>query len=461
MSLHLVSRSGPIGRVLILALLLVAPGADAALPLTAEGLPATGLAPMLERVLPSVVNISTRARVRVRENPLLSDPFFRRFFDLPDVPRQKETQSTGSGVIVDAAKGYILTNHHVIEEADEITVTLRDGRALDADIVGVDPEVDLAVIRIKADDLVAVPMGDSSKLRVGDVVVAIGSPFGLGQTVTAGIVSALGRTGLGIEGYEDFIQTDASINPGNSGGPLVNIAGELVGINTAIVGPAGGNIGIGFAIPSTMVSYVMQQILTYGEVRRGELGLTTQDLKPELAQAFGLDRWTGAIVVRVDEGSPAAAAGLRAHDVITAVNGKPVRNSSALRNAIGLQPIGTEIDMDVMREGRRRKIRAVIAEPRPSSMSSALPSRHLAGATVGAITADHPLYGHIEGVEILQVDRGSAAAQAGLRGGDIIVEINRQPVRSVDELKSAMGGSSDSLLLQIRRGRASILMVIQ
>jgi serine protease Do/serine protease DegQ len=262
---------------------------EGALPSSVDGQPLPTLAPMLERATPAVVNIATVGHVEVRQNPLLSDPFFRHFFDIPDRPRRRQTQSLGSGVIVDAEHGYVLTNHHVIARADKITVTLRDGRHLNATLIGADPESDVAVIQVPAERLTALPLADSDRLRVGDFVVAIGNPFGLGQTVTSGIVSALGRTGLGIKGYEDFIQTDASINPGNSGGALVNLHGELVGINTAIIAPGGGNVGIGFAIPTSMASQIMQQLIEHGEVSRGQLGITAQDLTPELAQAFGSD----------------------------------------------------------------------------------------------------------------------------------------------------------------------------
>lgn len=433
----------------------------AGLPLGPDGSPATGLAPMLERVVPGVVNISTRARIRMRENPLLSDPFFRRFFDLPNIPRERESQSVGSGVIVDAAKGYIITNHHVIDKADEVAVTLRDGRRFDAKVLGVDPEADLAVIRIEASGLTRVPLGDSDRLRVGDVVVAIGNPFGLSQTVTSGIVSALGRTGLGIEGYEDFIQTDASINPGNSGGALVNIGGELVGINTAIVGPSGGNIGIGFAIPSNMARQIMAQLVEHGEVRRGRLGVVVQNLTPDLAQAFGLTQRGGAVVAQVAPGSPADKAGLKPGDVITTVNGQPVRNSSALRNTIGLLRVGSKVTLGILRDGRPKTLRAVITEPEQTRIEAGRTSKHLAGAVLGGIEAGHPLADRVEGVQVLEVERGSRAWRAGLRQGDIIASVNRQPVKSIGDLSSAIQRSPHSLLLNIRRGNSALFIVIQ
>ncbi len=419
------------------------------------------LAPMLKEVLPGVVNISTVSRVRIQQNPLFNDPFFRRFFNIPDMPREQERQSLGSGVIVNADKGYVLTNNHVIEHADEITVTLRDGRHFKAKVVGTDPEADLAVLHIKAKNLTAVPFGDSGKLQVGDFVVAIGNPFGLGQTVTSGIVSALGRSGLGIEGYEDFIQTDASINPGNSGGALVDLDGRLIGINTAIVGPAGGNVGIGFAIPSNMAREVMEQLIRYGEVRRGQLGVMVQDVTPELADALGLEESHGAVISQVLKDSPAERAGLRVGDVVVAVNGEPVKNSAQLRNRIGLLRVGTTVTLDVIRDGRRKTFKAVIEEPRRERADAGRISKRLEGAELGPITPDHPLAGQVEGLEVLDVERGSVAWQAGLRRGDIIVSVNRLPVKTLEDLRRAVKAGRDGLLLNIRRGAGALFIVIR
>ncbi len=414
---------------------------------------------MLERVVPGVVNISTRSRVRVRQNPLLSDPFFRRFFDLDEAPRERETEAAGSGVIVDARKGYVLTNHHVIEGADQVAVTLNDGRRFVAKVVGVDPQVDIAVLRIDARGLTAVPFGDSDALRVGDVVLAIGNPFGLGQTVTSGIVSALGRTGLGIEEYEHFIQTDASINMGNSGGALVNVRGELVGINTAIVGPNGGNIGIGFAIPTNMAQGVMAQLVKHGEVRRGQLGVAAQDLNPDLAQAFGMKPYSGAAVAQVVPGSPADRAGLRQGDVIVAVDGRPVRSASELRNAVGLLRVGSKVTLEIVRQGRRRTLRAVLAEPEQTDAGRA--SEHLAGAIVGTVEDSHPLAGSVRGLQVLDVARNSRAWSAGLRRGDVIISVNRIPVTSISQLTQAVSRSPNELLLNIQRRNTSLYIVIR
>ena len=321
------------------------------------------LAPMLARTIPGVVNIAVRGRVK-EQNPLLQDPFFRRFFNLPQnqQPQERETQAIGSGVIVDPAQGYILTNGHVVENATRIEVTTYDKRRFPARLVGRDAATDIAVLRIQASNLTAVPMGDSDRLQVGDFVLAIGNPFGLGQTVTSGIVSALGRSGLGVEGYEDFIQTDASINPGNSGGPLVNLLGQAVGINTAILAPGGANIGIGFAVPINMARRVMDQLIRFGEVKRGRIGVAIQDLTPDLAQAMNTAHTSGAVIARVDPGSPAERAGLHSGDLVVAVNGVAVHSGTQLRNAIGLARIGDEVGLTVARGGTERTL-AVRIDP--------------------------------------------------------------------------------------------------
>ena len=441
-----------------IALVGLLPPAQAAAPL-ADG--RTTLAPMVKKVLPGVVNISTKSRVQTQLNPLFNDPFFRRFFNVPDMPREQERQSLGSGVVVDAKHGYILTNNHVIANADEITVTFRDGRHFDAKLIGSDSEVDLAVLQIDAKNLTALPIGNSDKLQVGDFVVAVGNPFGLGQTVTSGIVSALGRSGLGIEGYENFIQTDASINPGNSGGALVDLDGELIGINTAIVGPSGGNVGIGFAIPSNMASGIMEQLIKYGEVSRGQLGVYIQDVTPELAEALGLKSVLGAVVSQVIPDSPADKAGLKAGDVITAVNGDNVANSAQLRATIGLLRANQWITLDVMRNGEKRSVKALITERVGKTIAAEKVSERLKGATLGAIEENHPLAGKVEGVEVIDVDEGSPAAEAGLKKGDIIVSVNREPVKDLDDVRRAAKENSRGLLLNIRRGDGALFIVIR
>jgi len=327
------------------------------------------LAPMLERATPAVVNISTEGRVVMQRHPLLEDPFFRRFFGFLDGPQERRTQSLGSGLVVDAAQGYVVTNYHLIDQADTITVTLLDGRQLNASVIGSDPETDVAVLQIPAENLTALPLADSNELRVGDFVVAIGNPFGLGQTVTSGIVSALGRNRLGIEGYEDFIQTDASINPGNSGGALVNLRGEVVGINTAIIAPGGGNVGIGFAIPSNIVQQLMTQLIAFGEVRRGRLGVSVQDLTPDLAQAFGISTTQGAVIARVLPDSAAQRAGLKTGDIVVAINDRPIRDAQDLRNAIGLSWVDSWVSLAILREGKPMSLRVRLSEPTTSPIS--------------------------------------------------------------------------------------------
>jgi serine protease Do/serine protease DegQ len=445
----------------IAALSLVAPGARGALPVAVDDRELPSLAPMLERVTPAVVNIATRGRVLVRENPLLSDPFFRRFFDVPRRQRERRTQSLGSGVIMDADKGLIITNNHVIDKAEEIAVTLRDGRKLNAKLVGTDPATDVAVIKVEADGLSAVKLADSDKIRVGDFVVAIGNPFGLGQTVTSGIVSALGRSGLGIEGYEDFIQTDASINVGNSGGALVNLRGELVGINTAIIAPGGGNVGIGFAIPSNMAKDVMAHLVSYGEVKRGLLGINTQDLTPDLAEAFGIEGSKGAVVVEVQPGSSAAQAGLEAGDIITALNGRPVGDASDLHNTLGLMRVGEQVSIAVLRNGRSKVLRATLGERRDVLVEARALTERLSGAVLSDIPQASPLHGRIEAVFVTEVEPGSVAWRNGLRPNDVIVSVNRQRVRNLQDMKSVVAKGGRALVLNIQRGNGSVFILIQ
>lgn len=327
--------------------------------------PLPSLAPMVKRVSPAVVNIATRGEVEEQapHNPLMDDPFFRRFFDIPSEsePRRRQFQSAGSGVIVDAANGYIITNFHVIENADAITVTLLDDRSFPAKIIGIDKGADLALLQARQPDLVALTLGDSARLEVGDFVVAIGNPFGLQHTVTAGIVSALGRSGINPGGYEDFIQTDASINPGNSGGALVDLRGELIGINSAILSGSGGNIGIGFAIPVNIVKSVMGQLIQFGQVRRGVLGVNIYDVTAEVAREYGLPEHSGAWVANVAQGSPAERAGVAKGDIITSLNGIRMKGAGQLRNAIGLLRVGDQVQIDLLHDGKARRVNALIA----------------------------------------------------------------------------------------------------
>ena len=441
---------------LVSLLLIFSLSAHAALPVTdSQGERLPTLAPMLERVTPAVVNIATTGHVRIQENPLFSDPFFRHFFDLPEQPRERQTQSLGSGVVVDASKGYILTNNHVIDRADEIKVTLRNGETHIAKLIGTDPDSDVAVIQIEAGNLTAVPLTDSSRVRVGDFVVAIGNPFGLGQTVTSGIVSATGRSGLGIHGFEDFIQTDASINPGNSGGALVNLRGELVGINTAILSRSGGNIGIGFAIPINMAREIMQQLVTQGKVERGRLGAQAQDLTPELAQAFDIKYRRGAVVTQIEPDSAADRAGLRVGDIVTEVNAKPVRDAATLRNSIGLLRVGQEVKLKVLREGKSKNLVAKVEEPTWTKQGGERFHAELTGATLADLDDTR-----IKGVMIAEVEPGSPAWRNGLRKGDIIVSVNRRGIESVEQLQRAASGSK-TLLLNIRRGNGALFLYLK
>ena len=434
--------------------------AFAALPASVNGQELPSLAPMVEQVVPAVVNISTRSHASIAQNPLFNDPFFRRFFNVPQQREQVRPQSLGSGVVIDAEKGYVITNHHVIGRADEITVTLRDGRALSAKLLGSDPEADVAVLQVKAENLSAIKLADSDQLRVGDFVVAIGNPFGLGQTVTSGIVSAMGRSGLGIEGYEDFIQTDASINPGNSGGALVNLNGDLVGMNTAILSPGsgGGNVGIGFAIPVNMVSQIVDQLVEHGEVSRGVLGVVTQDLTPDLAQAFGIKARKGAVISKVIPDSPAEAAGIKSGDVVIEVNGRDIENSMDMRNAVGLVRIGEKLNIRLIRDNREIKLKASIKKPEQRNIAGEKISPRLAGATIGQLQdKDDSSVFHIV---VLEVQQGSPAWYARLQKGDEILSVNRHAVKSLDDLRKYAKGSGQ-LLLNIQRGSAALFILLK
>lgn len=423
----------------------------AALPAAVDGEPLPSLAPVLNRVTPAVVNINTQTRVRVR-SPLMDDPFFRRFFNIPDVPQERVSQSLGSGVIVDAENGYVLTNYHVIAGADEISVGLKDGRSLEGKLIGSDPDTDLAVVQVSADRLSALALADSDELQVGDFVVAVGNPFGLGQTVTSGIVSALGRTGLrGLE-YQNFIQTDASINPGNSGGALINLRGELVGINSAIFTPSGGNVGIGFAIPAAMARYVMDQLIRFGEVRRGTFGMFVQDLTPQLAGAFDIEASEGALVAEVITGSAAEEAGLRPGDIILLLDKKRIKSAQDFHNAEGRVALGDTMRVEYLRNGKTRKTELVI-KSLPVLIGGEL-DRRLEGARFSELPIKQKQR-NMSGVVLDKLEPRSRLALEGLSEGDIIVGVNRQRVRNLDDFSEAIGYSRGSILLQINRGGRS------
>ena len=430
----------------------------AALPALVDDQPLPSLAPMLEQVTPAVVNISTVSVIRSEEHPLLRDPFFRRFFDIPRQRERRKNQSLGSGVIIDARNGYVLTNHHVIDKADEVRVTLHEGRVLKAKVLGADPETDVAVLQIPAENLQALSLADSDKLRVGDFVVAIGNPFGLRQTVTSGIVSALGRSGLGIEGYESFIQTDASINPGNSGGPLVNLRGELVGINTAILAPGGGNVGIGFAIPVNMARVIKEQIVQYGSVNRGVFGIAIQELTPDLARALNVKQRSGAVVAEVRDKSAAERAGVIVGDVIIAINDRPVMNGSDLRTQLALLRIGDRVRLKMIRNGRERNLTAQIGDPFENYTPGSKVSRFFRGALLNEIRDETPL-GEVSAIAVGPVKEDSNAWNIGLRPDDVIIEANRQRVHDLDDLRKISRAKDGIWALKLRRGNQIVTLV--
>ncbi len=429
------------------ALTLAALNVSAAIPAfgTRDGMPS--LAPLLEPVTPAVVNIAVVTRSPEENNPLARDPFFRRFFGL----RSPEPQlSAGSGVIVDAGKGYVLTNHHVVKDATEVFVVLKDNRRFQAKVLGSDAGTDIALLSIPSEGLTAAKFGDSDALQVGDFVLAIGNPFGIGQTVTSGIVSALGRSGLLPEGYEDFIQTDASINPGNSGGALINMKGELVGINTAILGPSGASVGIGFAVPSSIARAVMGQLVRFGEVRRGWLGIVMQDLTPELARSFGIpESLRGAMIAQIQPGSPAAKAGLREGDVVVEVGNRPVRGSADLRNRLGLVPVGETLDFHVKRGSEAKHIPVQIAAVESSDGDGVESVPQLAGAALA--NAERASGGtKVPVIVVTRVQPGSPAFRLGLRGGDVIIGANRQRVGNVADLVTVLRGNQRAVLNLLR-----------
>ncbi len=427
-----------LAHILPIVFALFAASAQAQIPAVAtrDGVPT--LAPILEKVTPAVVNIAVLQRSPEEQNPLLRDPFFRRFFG---VPEDNEPQiAAGSGVIVDAANGYVMTNAHVVKDAREVMVTLKDNRRLPAQLIGADPGTDIALVKVEPKNLVAAKIGDSDGLQVGDFVLAIGNPFGLGQTVTSGIVSALGRSGLSVEGYEHFIQTDASINPGNSGGALINLKGELVGINTAIIGPSGGNVGIGFAVPSVMARAVMDQLIRYGEVKRGRLGISMQDLAGR----------EGAALAEVQSDSPAAQAGLRKGDVVTALNGRPVRGAAELRARLGVVPVGETVELRVQRGAETSNLKARIGPIEGSESSvggQSLPE--LAGAAFQDVERSG-LPGHNRAILVSAVKADTPAFNHGLRAGDLIVGVNQRRLGTVKELAGAL--RSGGVKLNVLRG---------
>ncbi|MDD6319151.1 MAG: DegQ family serine endoprotease [Succinatimonas hippei] len=423
------------------------------------------LAPMVKQILPSVVNIQVKGKKTVEVPKLqIPDEFQFMFPDLGNLQGQKQQQefrALGSGVIIDAQKGLVVTNFHVIDSADEIKIETYDGRTFTATKVGADKHTDLALLKLKNfSNLTQMPIADSDSLQVGDFAIAIGNPFGLGQTVTSGIISALGRSGLNIENIENFIQTDAAINSGNSGGALVNLRGELIGINTAILGPNGGNIGIGFAIPSNMVKTVTSQILKYGTVKRGMLGVTGTELNADLAQSFGYSQSSGAFVNQVMKGSAADKAGIKAGDIITSVNGKPIKSFAQLRASVATNRPGSEITMGIFRNGKTTEVTVKLDSEENFNAAAGDDGGEvsdLAPALAGASFADSD-----NGVKVTQVAAGSVAARIGLKSGDIITGLNRSDVRNIADLKSQLGKAKGRIsALRIIRGNSEIFITLR
>jgi serine protease Do/serine protease DegQ len=445
--------------------------ASAALPVNSSGVPS--LAPVIKKVTPSVVNISTHGVIKRKVHGTQVPPMFRQFFGLGPGGGERTLKqpftSLGSGVIINADKGYILTNYHVIKDAKKITVTLYDNRQFKAKVIGSDPDADIAVVRIKADNLHQIKLGDSSKIEVGDFVVAIGNPLGLKHTATFGIVSGLGRPGgaSGPEGGEpvgtldNYIQTDAAVNPGNSGGALIDLKGQLVGINSAIASNTGTNIGIGFAIPVNMAKIVMKQLIEHGKVEHGVLGVLVQNLTPELAKQFDLPNGTqGALIGQVVDDSPADKAGLKQGDVITAVNGKKVKNAQQLSSYIGIRSVGTKLTLTVYRDGKKKTVDTKIGK-RTSETSAATGGHSKLGASFGNIDKDSPLYGQVKGVVVEHVKSNGKAAEAGLRSGDVIVAVQRHPVQNLAQFNKALASyKNQTLLFTVRRGNSAFFVTI-
>jgi len=449
----------------LFALLVASTASHAALPFAVGENALPSLAPMIKQASPAVVNIAVKGTVSAqRNNPFMNDPSFRDLFkQLPR--RERKTLSAGSGVIIDAANGYILTNHHVVEGADEITITLFDDRELKATVVGSDASSDIAVIQVDSKKLSQIPYADSEKLEVGDFVVAIGNPFGFSHTVTSGIVSGLGRYGLSRGSYENFIQTDAAINPGNSGGALLNLRGELIGINTAIVSRSGGNVGIGFAIPINMARNIMEQILEFGEVRRGLLGVTISSVDSEVAEVMDLVTDYGAMIDSVAPGSAADKAGLQVEDVIVSVDGSRVKNAIELRNAIGLQREGKNVSIDYYRDRELSKVSAVLGSQNELSVTGNVRGSEdhglhsgLRGATFANLQ-DTRKSSDSEGILVTGVDTDSPAANYGLEDGDIITRVNRERVSNLEEFRAQASGDS-ILMLTVLRGSSLRLLRI-
>lgn len=438
--------------VLGIAIISLISYSHAAIPKNEEGALVTSLAPLVKTVAPAVVNIKVSQTVKSRSP--YDDEMFRRFFGAPNTPNNsREVQSAGSGVIVDAKNGYILTNHHVVSGADKIQISLIDENTLDAEIIGSDPATDIAVLKVEAENLTDIEIGDSDQVEVGDFVIAIGNPFGLGNTVTSGIVSALGRTGISSSGYEDFIQTDASINPGNSGGALVNMQGELVGINSAIISRSGGNVGIGFAVPSEIAQSIMSQLLDFGEVRRGLLGVSIHTIDEENAEILGVESKSGAMITAIEPGSAAEEAGLRVEDIIIRVNDERISNARDLQNAIGLKDSGERVTIEFIRQSNKLETNAVLGQQKIARQIGSDIHPGLVGAQFSSSA-------NKVGVEVTDVESGSPADQRGLEKGDLIVAVNRMRVENIQQLES-IAQNNDILYLMFERENRTLILRIQ
>ncbi len=440
----------------IFLVIFVTASVKAGLPPAVNGQALPSLAPILEQVTPAVVNINTKSVQYVRSR---NSEFYSWFYGLPNTPRERVTQSLGSGVIVDAVKGLILTNHHVVGDADDISVVLHDGRTYNATLLGSDDGTDVAVIQIEAENLTALPLADSRALRVGDFVVAVGNPFGLGQTVTSGIVSALGRTSLSGLGFQNFIQTDASINPGNSGGALIDLNGSLVGINTAIFSPSGGNVGIGFAIPSSLAKRMMNQLVQYGTVRRGSLGMSVQDITERLARAFDVEQKKGVLVTSVDPDSPADRAGLQPGDIITQLNGDRINNQKQYENYEGLIELNSQVAIDYLRNDRAKNVLTEITEADRNEING----KELHPLLKGTLLTNLPVQyrERFQGVLLEEIERGSSAWDLGLRAGDLITSVNKSEIMNLKQFSQGIKRSKKNPLLNVYRNGRNYLLLLE
>lgn len=435
----------------------VLPTTTASLPTQVPGQGALpSLAPMLEKVLPAVVSVQVEGTAAPTQN--MPEELKKFFGDNAPQEQAQPFECLGSGVIIDAAKGYVLTNNHVISQAQKISVQLNDGREFDAKLVGSDDQSDIALLQLQnPSHLTQIAIADSDKLRVGDFAVAVGNPFGLGQTATSGIISALGRSGLNLEGLENFIQTDASINRGNSGGALLNLNGELIGINTAILAPGGGSVGIGFAIPSNMAQTLAQQLIQFGEIKRGLLGIKGMEMSADIAKAMNIDAQRGAFVSEVLPNSGSAKAGIKSGDVIVSMNGKPLSSFAELRSRIATTEPGTKVKLGLLRDGKPLDVEVTLDKSTSSTASADL----IIPALQGASLSDGQMKDGTKGVAVDNVDKGSPAAQVGLHKDDIIIGLNRERVRSIAELRKVLESKPAVIALNVIRGNESIYLLLR